>query len=993
MLQQKSKLKELLIGNPKRRSFSALLVGNRVNKDSDSDGVPNIFDCQPFNPKKDSNIVVNLLKRGGTQITPPNKVKEEVNKILNRGGTQITPVNNNTTNTSNNSTSNKSHKKGSSNSNINKPVQNNVSLPEPQTTVPVKSTDIIKPKVPEMPPVQLSPYLKRDFTGNIQDPETRQQVPTYSEVKYVDPTVMGEQFERPAFNEEKWEEGEFIDNRTGQGFSGRVKTQENEVKYYENLEKEAREKDTTRISSTPYTKVDEAKSEVKKFFNSAVDRAKEMKDYGDNTVSSIIKSAGANDDTLKESSEIISKSIVRGSYYNNLLPEQLRDKSIQLLKGAIYSNAKNVRDKPTENIATYGIGKVVGATATGIKKGYTTLTNLIPNKTTRKLIQVGGKTLAVGSEIGIGGYITYETTTNIVKAPTTEEKGEFIGSTALELSLFGAGAESGSNFVDKITKYKRVRKLRPPQAPTSKGIDIKVAEDKIFFKEKIKVPRRFQYINSPIREFFNRPAKKVTYTKPQEYTQSGIIEYDNDGNIKPSFVELRSKSRPDDFYLIEVEGKAEIIPAETLKDANPQQKEMVDKLLEEQSVKRRKGQISVTKDTQEFFYSNLETNKVIKTTQSEKGNTVNENVNLLTGKNRKNRAEVIGFQEDVGQTDIASIKRYKFVTADRTKPLSRPRKLSVTKGFSVIPNELPTETQSNDIGDLFIKKTSPRVKPQIVQKQISSIVTKNIPKQKPSITKQTKETSLLNKSLENKTKVGSGLSIIQTPVLESANRQETSFKITQMFSQEQNNSLLFDNAQRSNLDTAQTPTNDEALREGLGNISVLSLNIDEAQRNPTNQTTSIRNTIAPTQYPKPKVPITPQPEKIFGDIWLPGEKQTKDDGKGYNAYVYIDATKKEKAHYEKLNNKPLNRISALSVMAREVDNTISARGKIERTKGNGVNTGDQYYDTVAYKFRNFMQRMGNRVKGNGVYIEKQKYRLDRGSETKEIQSVRGLFGI
>ena len=50
------KISSLLIGNKNQKSFSNFLIGGHRLRDADKDGVPNIFDCQPFNPKKDTTI-------------------------------------------------------------------------------------------------------------------------------------------------------------------------------------------------------------------------------------------------------------------------------------------------------------------------------------------------------------------------------------------------------------------------------------------------------------------------------------------------------------------------------------------------------------------------------------------------------------------------------------------------------------------------------------------------------------------------------------------------------------------------------------------------------------------------------------------------------------------------------------------------------------------------------------------------------------------------
>src|SRR3990167_3481763 len=75
----------------------------------------------------------------------------------------------------------------------------------------------------------------------------------------------------------------------------------------------------------------------------------------------------------------------------------------------------------------------------------------------------------------------------------------------------------------------------------------------------------------------------------------------------------------------------------------------------------------------------------------------------------------------------------------------------------------------------------------------------------------------------------------------------------------------------------------------------------------------------------------PPVEPTIKPIYLPKGKEEYKKEKPYDAYGYIDATKTNKARYEKLNEEPLTLTSALSLMARYVDENISRRGKVNPT--------------------------------------------------------------
>ena len=107
-------------------------------------------------------------------------------------------------------------------------------------------------------------------------------------------------------------------------------------------------------------------------------------------------------------------------------------------------------------------------------------------------------------------------------------------------------------------------------------------------------------------------------------------------------------------------------------------------------------------------------------------------------------------------------------------------------------------------------------------------------------------------------------------------------------------------------------------------------------------------------------------------------------------------------------SQPLTKESALSLASETVDNTISARGKVTRSKpifkkGKEVkqevqSTGDNYYSNNQYKFRQFKQTKGRREKLPNQIIELQKYRADKRTEVSTLQmarksSIKNIFGL
>jgi hypothetical protein len=144
-------------------------------------------------------------------------------------------------------------------------------------------------------------------------------------------------------------------------------------------------------------------------------------------------------------------------------------------------------------------------------------------------------------------------------------------------------------------------------------------------------------------------------------------------------------------------------------------------------------------------------------------------------------------------------------------------------------------------------------------------------------------------------------------------------------------------------------------------------------------------------------------KKEFGYGFINEEKSKQEKETGYNAYVRIDATKKIKAHWEKLNKKPMKENSALGIMAEFVDKNISARGKIVpvklKQKEELSKQKNTYFDSNSYKFREYKIRKGTKQKTPLTFIERESYRVDSPGEIKGLKSrkekarIKTFFGM
>jgi len=96
--------------------------------------------------------------------------------------------------------------------------------------------------------------------------------------------------------------------------------------------------------------------------------------------------------------------------------------------------------------------------------------------------------------------------------------------------------------------------------------------------------------------------------------------------------------------------------------------------------------------------------------------------------------------------------------------------------------------------------------------------------------------------------------------------------------------------------------------------------------------------------------------------------------------------------YQQVTTKPHTKSAAKSVIARILDNTLAASGRIapmkkQPKKGSKLVKDDEYYDRNKHKFKeNFRMYKGRRVPTKNTLIEKKRYRLDKIGETKKISA-------
>lgn len=142
-------------------------------------------------------------------------------------------------------------------------------------------------------------------------------------------------------------------------------------------------------------------------------------------------------------------------------------------------------------------------------------------------------------------------------------------------------------------------------------------------------------------------------------------------------------------------------------------------------------------------------------------------------------------------------------------------------------------------------------------------------------------------------------------------------------------------------------------------------------------------------FPGERVPITPRPEETSSKLRTDRKKKQKQyDGKPYDTFVLIDATKGNKRRWVQVaDNVPYE--TALGMGAGFVDQSnLSSRFKVVEDKGEINQVKSNVWGNIGYKFREYMIRKGTRISQQNTFIEKTKYRLDSPQERRQIQRAR-----
>jgi len=222
---------------------------------------------------------------------------------------------------------------------------------------------------------------------------------------------------------------------------------------------------------------------------------------------------------------------------------------------------------------------------------------------------------------------------------------------------------------------------------------------------------------------------------------------------------------------------------------------------------------------------------------------------------------------------------------------------------------------------------------------------------------------------------------------------------------------LFDFKTKQDLTTRQAQDFEQPQKNMVSLISpqMQTPSLKQPQKTKQDLTTDIIQGVfnMPPQIPRvPRVPTKKKPPKKIPKIipfWFAGEKEfIKKERVGYHGYAMKGATTRGKK-WVRVTDKPHTFEGAKSKVFRVVDETISARGKVQAIKQTKtikgkkktspklfkkLQRGDDYSGFNMYKFREYKKVKGRKILTPHQYIEKKKFRLDSSGEKRKIQYER-----
>lgn len=290
--------------------------------------------------------------------------------------------------------------------------------------------------------IETQPYITRRVVDTFTAPDTGNKIPV-TKTFYVDPTVMGEQFERPATTEEIsfFESNKELVAKTDKQFIPYVKIKGSVVGAYENLNQGFKESYTDPLGSF------------------IVEKTKGTS-FGGETGLTLDKAQK----NILETSDYLKESGVPNWIVN----------SGEFISGVGVGVVEDIKYKPLKNAVIYGASFGAGA----LIGGGSSLIGTIPK--VGKGLQTGLKISELGAGAYFGGGFVLDTATRAYFSDTPLEAGKITGVAVKDITIAGFGFSGGKIAATKAEGYFRTRgrefiEIKQgefPQSATNKQLDL-----------------------------------------------------------------------------------------------------------------------------------------------------------------------------------------------------------------------------------------------------------------------------------------------------------------------------------------------------------------------------------------------------------------------------------------------------------------------------------------------------------------------------------------
>jgi hypothetical protein len=363
----------------------------------------------------------------------------------------------------------------------------------------------------------------------------------------------------------------------------------------------------------------------------------------------------------------------RISLSDSKLSNNIAGNTVRFSKGVVGGIYTDVRDQPLKNVALIGGGAIVGGTIRGISYGAKAVSKAPYIKPIAKSLSTKVRTIKIVGGTGLLTYYGSGITSQVISAPTYQEKGKVIGIAGKDVALFGYGATKGTKAGDFLFRPIRVREpIRPVKVPEAKEVSFDVITggkeytlSKYVIEGEVRPPIR-KYTTTRFKQYFDiQPKPKNVKTIPARTyrveTLSPVV------NNKPFAVsEIRQGSKVG--RLSYIQGKTESFnPKIELDSLTNTERYTLNKMIES-----RTGLPASEKTSKIFFKEGADlTKSFIKSEKLSKINVKDRKVNILTMGKRVNLNQAITRTNVLRDTDDYTLYRSSTFFKDVTKPFSR----------------------------------------------------------------------------------------------------------------------------------------------------------------------------------------------------------------------------------------------------------------------------------------------------------------------------------